>query len=63
MARESRRELDLVKAPEKAIRTGYASHVKVKRLELNQRLEVKYTGCIVSARFRVVGWERISAVG
>lgn len=44
--RERSREYDLIKTLE-ATRTSTATQLKVKRLELNEHLEAKYTGCIV----------------
>lgn len=48
IARESRKGTNLVKALEEAMKTDSAFQVMGNRLKLNQHLEVKYTGCIVS---------------
>lgn len=42
--------------------TGSASHVKVKRLELNQKLESKHIRCIIRARLLAMCFEGVKTV-
>lgn len=46
MARQCKREQNLVKAIEEYMRTGSAAQGKVQRLELNQNLEAKHMGVL-----------------
>lgn len=61
VARERKREEYLVKSLKEAMRTGSASHVKLKIL--NQHLEAMYIECIVRVRLRAVGCKGIKAIG
>lgn len=45
------------------MRTVYVTQVKVKRLVLNQRLEVKHMGCILRTRLCAMGCEGIKTEG
>lgn len=48
VTRGNKKEKDLVRGLEGAMRTGSASQLKVKKIELNQHLETKQIVCIVS---------------
>lgn len=63
VVRAHKREQDLLKALKEAAMASGAIHAIRKRMEINQHLEAKHMGCIVSARLHAVGCGGMKIIG